>query len=149
MLLYKEYDVPSSPVCIFRHVNLSLFSCGFCSACEVDRVSKEAVPWHPLSYDTGHHLPSVDPDCDLKKAKLDFGSLGCQHVLFYRLFQMPSCNVPLRSENSLPKEKGLEIEYGALPWRDKRTERMENFLILRTVCLQNKRADLFPMSGGV
>lgn len=49
-----------SPVSIFRDIDLSLFSSSFCSACKIDRISKETVPWHPLTYDTCDYLTSMD-----------------------------------------------------------------------------------------
>lgn len=49
-----------SPVSIFRNIDLSFFSSSFCSACQIDSISKETVPWHPLTYDTCDYLTSMD-----------------------------------------------------------------------------------------
>lgn len=62
--------VTHSPVCILRDIDLSFFSSSFCSACQIDCISKETVTWHPLAYDTCDYLTSMDSYCYLQREKI-------------------------------------------------------------------------------
>lgn len=55
------------PVSIFRDINFPLFTSCFSTTCEVDCISKQAISRHPLTDHPCHHLPRVDPDCDLDR----------------------------------------------------------------------------------
>lgn len=62
--------VTHSPVCILGDIDLSFFSSSFCSACQIDCISKETVTWHPLAYDTCDYLTSMDSYCYLQREKI-------------------------------------------------------------------------------
>lgn len=54
-----------SPVCVLRHIYLSFLSCGLCTTCQVDRISKQAEAGHSLTYNPCDHLSCVDSNGDL------------------------------------------------------------------------------------
>lgn len=75
-----------TPVSIFWDINFSFFSCGFCTACEIDCISKKAVSGHPLANHSCYNFSCMNTD----------GYLEQKHIVYICAL----CSVEISSETS-------------------------------------------------
>ena len=63
---WKVFRDNSEKVCVpvgeFGYIDAACLPSGLCPAGQIDRIAKEAVPWHAGTNDSGHYLTTVDPN---------------------------------------------------------------------------------------